>query len=309
MLTCDTYHIPTSLPEALEMLNRYANNDVRILAGATDTLPWARQGRAGDVTGDHNVENIVDVSRVPELNGYEVKAGRVRMGSNLVFQNFLEDDTLSLHLPNMRYCAIWFADDQIRRQATLAGNLANASPAADGTPPMVALNGEVELASLAGKEIIRRQVPVTEFITGPGKTTLADNELITAVNCDSARGYGGSFEKVGQRRSLVISVACATCCVKVSGDGRRFEEIRLALGGIGPVPIRLDDAENLLRGSDVTYAAISRAAKLAPNRVASRSRRDYREDVIQGFAERAIINALADCGHNIKEKTEELAHV
>ena len=249
MLTCDNYHIPTSLPEALEVLNRYAGNDVRILAGATDTLPWARQGRAGDVTGDHNVKNIVDVSRVPELNGYEVKAGRVRMGSNLVFQTFLEDEALSLHLPNMRYCAVWFADDQIRRQATLAGNLANASPVADGTPPMVALNGEVELTSLAGKEIIKRQVSVIKFITGPGKTVLAENELITAVTCDSAHGYGGSFEKVGQRRSLVISVACATCCVKVSDDGRRFDDVRLALGGIGPVPIRLDDAENLLRGA------------------------------------------------------------
>jgi len=309
MLTCDTYHIPTSLPEALEILNRYADSDVRILAGATDTLPWARQGRAGDVTGDHNVENIVDVSRVPELNGFEVRAGRVRMGSSLVFQDFLEDETLSSHLPNMRYCAIWFADDQIRRQATLAGNLANASPVADGTPAMVALNAEVELASLAGKEIIRRQVPITEFITGPGRTALAENELITAVTCDSVHGYGGSFEKVGQRRSLVISVACATCCVKVSGDGRRFEDIRLALGGVGPAPIRLDDAEDLLRGSDITYAAISSAAKLAPARVASRSRRDYREEVIQGFAERAIIGALADCGHNIKEKTGELAHV
>jgi len=309
MLTCDTYHIPTSLPQALDMLNQQKGKDVRILAGATDTLPWARQGRAGDVTGDHNVKTIIDVTRLPELRCYEVKAGRLRMGAGLVFQDFLEDEALSAHLPNMRYCAIWFADDQIRRQATLAGNLANASPAADGTPPMVALNGEVELASLAGSEVVRRHVPVSEFITGPGKTTLADNELITAVTCDSAHGFGGSFEKVGQRRSLVISVACATCCVKVSADGQRFEDIRLALGGVGPVPIRLDDAENKLRGSEITRQTIAEAAKLAPARVASRSRRDYRKEVIQGFTERAIIDALADCGHGLTDKTEELAHV
>lgn len=307
MLTCTEYQLPESLEQALAMLSADPAR-TRVIAGATDTLPWARQGRAGDVTGDCHVETIVDISRIAGLNGWDAGSGRVRMGANLVFQQFLDDEELAAHLPHMRYCAIWFADDQIRRQATLAGNLANASPAADGTPAMVMMNAEVELARLADGEIERRTVPVASFITGPGKTVLAADEIITAVTCDSATGYGGAFEKVGQRRSLVISVACASCCVKLSADATRFEDIRIALGGVGPTPMRLEDVEAHLRGKEVSKALIAKAAALAPGRVASRSRRAYRAEVVRGFTERAIINALADCRAAPQALLEEVLH-
>ena len=295
MLTCDEYLTPETLEEALALL-KDAPDGSRLIAGATDTLPWARQGRAGDIAGDAHVPVLIDVSRIEELSGYVVDGGRVRLGAGVVFQQFLEDETLKQHLPNMPFCAIWFADDQIRRQATLAGNLANASPAADGTPPMAALNGEVELARLDGGKVQRRSVPVDTFITGPGKTVLENGEIITAITCDSAKGYGGSFEKVGQRRSLVISVVCATCCVQPSKDGTTFEDVRLALGGVGPVPMRLDDVETFLRGKPIAADVVAEAAKMTEGRVASRTRKEYREEVVRGFVERAIMDALFDCG-------------
>ncbi len=307
MLTCDTYLTPESLKEALDALAG-AGDDVRLLAGATDTFPWARQGRAGDVTGDRHVATLIDISRVPELAGYAIAEGRVRLGANVVFQDFLEDQALMRHLPNMPYCAVWFADDQIRRQATLAGNLANASPAADGTPALLVLNGEMELARPGGDAPVTRTVPVQDFITGPGKTVLHADEIVVAISCDSLAGYGGSFEKVGQRRSLVISVACASCCVKPSEDGRHFEDIRLALGGVGPLPIRLDDVEAALIGQPITMDNIREASALSALRVASRSRRDYREEVVRGFTERAVIDALADCGAMPDTVLEEVVH-
>ena len=307
MLTCTEYLLPGTLHEALQALCS-APEEARIIAGATDTLPWARQGRAGDVTGDHHQNTIIDISRIAELKGCEIDGSRVRMGANLVFQQFLEDETLMTHLPHMRFCAIWFADDQIRRQATLAGNLANASPAADGTPAMVMMNADVELARLEEGAIHRRLVPVGEFITGPGRTVRREDEIITAVICDSAKDYGGAFEKVGQRRSLVISVACAACCIKLTADNRRFEDVRIALGGVGPTPMHLDDVEDFLRGKPVSAAIIAEAAAMTPARVASRSRRDYREEVVRGFTQRAIVNALADCRSAPQSLLEEVAH-
>lgn len=308
MLTCDTYLTPDTLEDALKELSA-APEGSRLLAGATDTLPWARQGRAGDVAGDAHVPTLIDISRIGELAGYTIDSGRVRMGASLVFQQFLEDETLKQHLPPMPFCAIWFADDQIRRQATLAGNLANASPAADGTPPMVALDGEVELARLDGDRVVRRTVSLDDFIAGPGKTTRTRDEIITAVICDSLKGYGGSFEKVGQRRSLVISVVCATCCVKPSDDGTHFNDIRLALGGVGPVPMRLGDVEDFLRGKPITADIITEASTLTAGRVASRTRREYREDVVRGFTERAIMDALSDCGVSVSvSDMKEAAH-
>lgn len=296
MLTCDDYQVPETLEGALKAWGTVPAGS-RLVAGATDTLPWARQGRAGDIAGDIHVPALVDVSRIPGLDGWAVAAdGRVRLGANLVFQRFLEDADLGDHLPPMRPCAVWFADDQIRRQATIAGNIVNASPAADGVPPLVALNADVEMARLDGEAVVRRSVPLAQFITGPGRTVLEAGEIVTAITCDSAKGYGGAFEKVGQRRSLVISVACAACAVKPSADGKTFEDVRLALGGVGPAPMRLDDVEAALRGQPITAEAIAMAADMPVDRVASRTRRDYRREVVRGFVDRALRDALAECG-------------
>ena len=305
MLTCDRYHTPTSLEEALRLW-RAAPDGSRLVAGATDLLPWAREGRAGNV----HLSDMIDLTRVPELSGYSIAGSRVRIGANVAFQQFLTDDALRRHLPCMPYCAVWFADDQIREQATLTGNIVNASPAADGTPPMLAMNGVVEIAALEGDDIAYRSLPVAEFVTGPGRTALQPDEIVTAVTCDSLEGYSGAFEKVGQRRSLVISTVCAAACIKTDPSGACFEDIRLALGGIGPVPVRLNDIEDSLRGRRITRDLIAEVSAVPERRVASRTRRDYRRTVVRGFVEAAIEDALADIGKSVPAPSEsEKAHV
>lgn len=266
----------------------------RLVAGATDTLPWARQGRAGDLAGDVHVPVVVDISRIAELKGYAVRDGRVRLGAGVVLQEFLEDAELREHLPCMPYCAVWFADDQIRRQATLIGNVVNASPAADGTPSLLALNATVELARKTADGVARRTLALEDFVLGPGRTAIEPGEIATALECDWLAGYGGAFEKVGQRRSLVISTVCVAACVKASAG--RFADVRLAMGGTGPVPLRLADVEAHLRGQPITAEVIARAAELPCDRVNSRTRRDYRREVLRGFIERALIDALSNCG-------------
>ncbi|MCB1758460.1 MAG: FAD binding domain-containing protein [Gammaproteobacteria bacterium] len=296
MLTCDDYRLPRSLKSALEAWSK-APEGSRLVAGATDTLPWARQGRAGDIVGDVHVPLLVDVTEVSALDSYRLQDdGRIRLGANLVFQQFLEDENLARYLPHMPPCALWFADDQIRRQATIAGNIVNASPAADGIPPLVALNAEVEIASLHDQEVVHRNLPLVEFVTGPGRTQLQPGEIVTAVTCDTALGYGGAFEKVGHRRSLVISIVCTSCCLKPSQDHKVFDDVRLALGGVGPVPMRLDDVETFLRGQTISPQVIAAASEIPLDRVASRTRREYRRDVIRGFVDRSIRDALARCG-------------
>ena len=296
MLTCDRYLMPGNLKEALDQWNA-ASAGSRLVAGATDLLPWAREGRAGDV----HVADLIDLSRVTELNGVAIAGGQVRLGANTVYQRFLEDDDLRRHLPCMPFCAVWFADDQIREQATLAGNIVNASPAADGTPPVIAMDGIIEIARLEGGEVATRSLPVEAFMTGPGRTGLKAGEIVTAITCTSMAGYGGSFQKVGQRRSLVISTVCAAALVKTDAGGEVFEDVRLALGGIGPVPVRLYDIEAMLRGQPITRELVAKASAGPAGRVASRTRRDYRRAVVQGFVAAAIEDALADCGAPVRE--------
>ncbi|MDE0113847.1 MAG: FAD binding domain-containing protein [Albidovulum sp.] len=292
--------MPESLECALELL-AHAPEGSRLIAGGTDLLPWAREGRAGDVA----LPMLVDITRVSELDGFEPEGEKIRLGANLVFQKFLEEKSLGNSLPCMPFCAVWFADDQIREQATLVGNLVNASPAADGTSAMLALNGIVETARLDGGKVFRRQVSVDEFVMGPGRTALNSDEIVTGVLCDDLQGYGGAFEKVGHRRSLAISTVCAACLVKPSEDGRTFDDVRLAMAGIGPTPVRLIRSEMFLKGNEISARAIASASEMTAGLVKSRTRKEYRSHVVKGFIGRAIANALENLGIRLPEMERE----
>jgi carbon-monoxide dehydrogenase medium subunit/xanthine dehydrogenase FAD-binding subunit len=291
MLLCDQYITPSTLGEAFATLEAHEGR-CRIVAGATDLLPWAREGRAGDV----HVPVLIDVTRIPELLERECEGGRVRLGAATPMQRFLDEPGLARALPCMPRCAVWFADDQIRASATIGGNIVNASPAADGTPGLLVHDAQVELAARRGGALVRRRLPLADFVTGRGQTRLAPGELLLAIECEALPGYGGSFEKVGHRRSLVISLVCLAALVKVDPAGRRIEDARLAIAGIGPVPQRLDEVETLLRGAPVDAQCLLQAAELPVELVQSRSRQTYRREVVRGFVARALVNALARAG-------------
>ena len=266
----------------------------RIVAGATDTLPWAREGRAGDV----DIPVLIDVSQDPRAaRTARVDDSRVRIGAATPIQRFLDDPSLARALPCMPRCAVWFADDQIRAQATIGGNIVNASPAADATPCLIAHDATVELASRDGGKIVRRRMPLRDFVTGPNKTALADGELLTGFDCDALPGYGGSFEKVGHRRSLVISLVC----LRRSGQARchrpqprgRAARHRAASGRM---PLRLAEVEKFLRGGRSARNVWSMRPRCRSTLVASRTRQEYRRDVVRGFMLRGLINAARRAG-------------
>lgn len=291
MLICDQYLTPASLDEAFAAMAEHRGRH-RIIAGATDTLPWAREGRAGDV----EIPTLIDVSKIPELNERSVDTKRVRLGAGTPIQRFLDDAALCSALPAMPRCAVWFADDQIRESATIGGNIVNASPAGDAIPPLIAHEAVVELASRHDGKIAVRKIPLNAFITGPGKTALQPGELLVAIECDALDGYGGSFEKVGHRRSLVISLVCLAVAVKLDSSGGKFEDVRLAIGGIGPVPRRLSEVETFLRHGPASAGRLDHAADMPVELVASRTRQEYRRDVVRGFMLRGLIDAVRAAG-------------
>lgn len=302
MLTCDSYLVPETLEAALQLLSDGGKN-CRIIAGCTDFWPLAREGRGGDI----HVPTLIDVTRIAELQEHRLDDGRLRLGAATAFERFLDDDFLQRQLPMMPRCAVWFADDQIRELATIGGNLINASPAADGIPPMLVANATVELARWKDGAILRRKLPIADFVTGPGKSAIAPNEILVSLTCDALPGYGGSFEKVGHRRSLVISVVCLCAAVKLDGDGR-FIDIRLAIGGVGPVPCRMTDIEQALLHKLPETDAIEKAAELGAHYVRSRSREEYRRSVIPGFVVQALRDAALRAMSPTFSAKEELLH-
>ena len=179
MLTCDDYITPASLDEAFDAMAEHRGH-YRIVAGATDTLPWAREGRAGDV----HIPVLIDVTKIRELRDTSVGDQRVRLGAATPIQRFLDDKNLARSLPAMPRCAVWFADEQIRAQATIGGNIVNASPAADATPCLIAHEADVEVARKSGGKVVRRRMKLDRFVTGPNRTALEEGELLLAIECD-----------------------------------------------------------------------------------------------------------------------------
>jgi carbon-monoxide dehydrogenase medium subunit/xanthine dehydrogenase FAD-binding subunit len=186
---------------------------------------------------------LIDVAKIPELCEISVGDKRVRLGAATPIQRFLDDPALGRALPAMPRCAVWFADDQIRAQATVGGNIVNASPAADATPCLIAHDAVVGLPRAR-----QTHNAAQGFRHWAEQDWLADGELLTAIECDALPAHGGSFEKVGHRRSLVISLVCLAALIKLDRDGSKIEDVRLAIAGIGPKPLRLTEVENFLRG-------------------------------------------------------------
>ncbi len=303
MLTFDHYLTPVTLAQAFDALEGIAG--ARIVAGATDLLPWARDGRAGDV----HLSALVDVSRIAELQGVSLVQGRIRMGAATLISAFQHDPLLQQQASVLGRCAVWFADDQIREQATVGGNLINASPAGDSQPALLAMNTHVTLARRENGRILERTLPLSEFIVGPGQTLRQPHEIMTRLELDALPGYGAAFEKVGHRRSLVIATVCLAALVKLDGAKRRVEDVRIAIGAVGPVPERLDDVEDFLTGQAPTGGRLRDAAELAVNRVRSRSRQAYRREVLVNFVERALVDAFTHAGLPIQRLPKESSHV
>jgi len=301
MLLCDEYLTPTTLDEAFYLIDAHRGG-YRLVAGATDLLPWAREGRAGDV----HIPVLIDIARIPELRERIVDDTRVRLGAATPIQRFLDDPALGRAMPAMPRCAVWFADDQLRESATIGGNIVNASPAADGTPPLFAHGAVVKLGRRRNGRIETRRLPIQDFVTGPGKTALADDEILIAIDCEPLPGYGGSFEKVGHRRSLVISTVCLAALVKLDASGRNFEDVRLCIGGIGPVPVRMTDVERFLLSGPIAASRLEQAAEMPVGLVRSRTRQDYRRDVVRGFMMRGLFNAVQRAGAGPDVLTPEM---
>lgn len=288
MLRYDNYFIPKSLAEYFDLLLEVKN--YRIVAGCTDILPWAREGRAGDV----HIENIIDITNIKELDLFDIQKDKITISATTTFQKLFTDSQIRKDIKILPQVSVWFADDQIREQATIGGNLVNASPAGDGAPAFLTLNANAIINGRKDKQIYERKVPLDKFILGRNKVDLQGNEILTAIEMDNTSGYGASFEKVGHRRSLVISTVCVSCVAKTDASGKIFEDIRIAVAGVREVPCRLSKTESFLKGKNINEDNILAASMLELDVINSRSRKEYRKEVLQNFIIRAIIKSVSD---------------
>jgi len=243
------YAQPTELKPALELLSKGRWN---ILAGGTDFYPALGENKP---TGD-----ILDISAIKSLRNVTEKADHWRLGALTTWS-----DVIELALPpafdGLKSCAREVGSQQIQNRATIAGNLCNASPAADGVPPLLILDAEVELSGAHGA----RQMPLIEFISGNRKTALAREELLTAIIIPRTSATGiSAFNKLGSRRYLVISIVM-TAVRLLKGPLGEVMTASISVGACSAVAQRLPALENALIGQpfDSALADIVSAEHLA----------------------------------------------
>ena len=295
MLRYDNYFIPKTLKEYFVLTSKVKN--CRIVAGCTDILPWAREGRGGEVF----LKNVVDVSRIKELNTFNFGAKKIILGAATNYQKLFLDKKIRKSLKVLPQVSVWFADDQIRELATLGGNIVNASPAGDGMPALLTLNTKVTVAKFKSKKIVKEKMPLEKFVKGRNKVALKNNDILVDFEIENTEGYGACFEKVGHRRSLVISTVCVSSLVKINNN--KFQDIRIAVGGVCEVPTRLFKTEKFLKGKLIDENNIYTASKLDLDVIKSRSRREYRREVLQNFIIRSILKSLGK--NNIEETIQK----
>lgn len=244
-----TYIAPRSLAEALEALG---SGRMAILAGGTDVYPALRdRPPAGP---------LLDVTRIDGLRGIVRTAdGGWGIGAATTWTDILRAD-LPPAFDGLKAAAREVGSIQIQNAGTVAGNLCNASPAADGVPPLLTLDAAVELASAHGS----RRLPLADFITGVRATARRPDELVTAILIPPPPDRAHTaFLKLGSRAYLVISIAMVAALLAEDEAGR-IAEARVAVGACSPVARRLPALEQALVGRPLAAAA----AQLRPEHLA-----------------------------------------
>jgi aerobic carbon-monoxide dehydrogenase medium subunit len=245
------YHEPESLPDAVALAARFGEA-ASFLAGGTDLIVQIERGRIAP-------RHVIGLHRVPGLADLSVDGG-ITIGARVTHRTVERTPELGGALRCLIEGAEVIGGHQVRNVATVGGNLANASPAADLVPCLLALDGTVTLLGPGGE----RALPVERFVLGPGRTARRADELLTGVSMPvPAAGTATAFLKAGRRRAMEISVVCVAARLTLDASRERCLEARVALGAVAPTAVRAREAERELEGRPVGDEAFRRAAEAA----------------------------------------------
>ena len=246
----DDYQLitPGSLDTVLRLLHDEPGQWTPI-AGGTEIMVLYGAGKLA-------ARKIVSISPLAELREIKDDGDVISIGAGCSFTQIRRHAGIQKHFPLLAQCASWIGGIANQNRATIGGNLANASPAADSPPALFAYGAEIEMISARGS----RRLPYENFHLGYKKTALAPDELIYAVRLPKC--FDGTLRyvrKVGARNAQAIS----KICIAATGSMRlgRLEEIRIGLGSMAPVPMRQKKTEELLRGAVLNDATIAEARR------------------------------------------------
>jgi CO/xanthine dehydrogenase FAD-binding subunit len=275
--------VPRSLDEAYDLL---AAAPHRPVAGGTDLLV--------QLTGElaPPPDRVVDLWRLDELRGVSLERGALVLGALTTYTEIRRSALCREHAPALVAAAATIGAAQIQNRGTLGGNIANASPAGDTLPVLLATDAEIVVGSARGERI----VPAGHFWVAYRRTALAADELVLRVRIPLAGGRELRFRKVGTRRAQAISKVVLALAWREHGRSGGWSDVRLALGSVAATPVRAAATEAVLEGAHPTPATADLAAETLAGELRPiddvRSTADYRRTV----AARVLHRMLRDAG-------------
>ena len=280
------YLAPRKLDEAVLLLAEHAGS-AQLLAGGTDLLIFMRDGRKSP-------DFIIDAKKIPELTRVQLDADRLTIGAAVSCRTIWEHPEIAERFPAVTDAATLIGGIQIQGRATFGGNLCNAAPSADTVPPVIVYGAISHIISARGN----RDVPVEEICTGPGRTSLAPDEILVSLSIPAPpANSGAAFLRFIPRNEMDIAVANAAARVDLDEAGTTFKSARIAIGAVAPTPLFVEAAGAALSGKPVNDASISDAAKIARDASTPindmRGTIEHRKQLVEVLTTRALRRAIA----------------
>jgi len=281
------FHEPTTVAEACDLMARHRGK-ARPLAGGTDLLVNMKKKVLSP-------GHLVSLWRIPELSRLERSNGTLWVGAGVTVSDIAASDAVAEVVRALGQGARALGTPLIRNLATIGGNIGSARPAADLPPSLLIYGAELVLAGASGE----RRMPVVEFFKGPGVTAAREDELITAIVIEVPRGYSGAgYLNLGVRKAQDCNIVNAASFLELDEKAERIRTARIALGSVGPTPLRAPKAEKVLVGEKPCERLFELAAEAATRDCTPildfRGSAEYRRTMVGVLTRRTLDMALAE---------------
>ncbi|MHA2176141.1 MAG: FAD binding domain-containing protein [Candidatus Hodarchaeales archaeon] len=278
---------PKSLPEALELKNKYKSK-IRPLAGGTDILVLARNNP--DLWGDNPL--LLNLNTIPDLKFIKENGTNIDIGPLTTHTQVANDELIIKHIPALAEALSILGSPQIRNLGTLVGNICHASPAADSLCILYTREASLQITTKEGE----RMVKISDFITNPGQTNIPENGIVTKVTIPKLSQYKSKFRTLRQR--IALSIVVVSVAIELLLDSLLIvKDVRISLGAVAPTIVRAPKTEDFLRSKELTDELIEQTKELVSSECVPitdiRSNKEYRKAMI-GVLVARLLRELRD---------------
>ena len=263
-----------------------------VISGGSDVLIKIREGKLAGCS-------LVSIHGIKELEGIRMEEdGTIVIGPATTFSHITNNDIIQKHIPMLGDAVDMAGGPQLRNIGTIGGNVCNGVTSADSASSLCCLAADLVLKGPDGV----REVPISQWYTGPGRTVRNHDEVLTAIRIkkENYQGYGGQYIKYGKRNAMEIATLGCAVSVKLTEDKKHIQDLRLAYGVAAPTPIRCHTTEEAVKGMETGEALAQAVGKGALEEVNPRSSwrasKEFRLQLVEELGKRAVKQAVINAG-------------